>query len=202
MKIALLGPPEAGKTKVARALGKRFGLKVVDNYVQRLQKASGLALGPWSSYSEHFMVAGVRQAEELKAGDERITVGTHLDTLAYAALHSDVVLNRSRQALQDSYEDAQAAMKGLALIFGQNWDYHFSFHLPYSPDEVRAKGRVWETSLNAAYDSILETFPVPYIYTVHGTTDERIKIITEVLELAQREEEPPTDTPETPASDE
>lgn len=196
MKIGLIGPPEVGKTKVARALGKRFGLKVVDNYVQRLQKSSGLALGPWSSYSEHFMVMGVRMAEEHKAGDKRITVGTQLDTLTYAALHSDVVLNRSRQALQDAYDAAQTAMKALSLVFGESWDNHFTFHLPYSPEQREAKGQVWQVSLDSAYESILETFPVPHVYTVQGTTEERINLITEVLELAQAE--PPTEETPTP----
>lgn len=197
MRIGVLGPPGVEKSKFARALGKEFGLKVVDNYVQRLQKASELALGPWSSYAEHFMVAGLRLAEEAKVGDERITVGTSIDTLTYAMVKSDVVMHQSSEAARAVYLSAQAAVQGLTLMYTETWEYHLSFLLPYNDEQREELGRGWETTLDDAYAPVIESYGVPFTYTLHGTTAERIKVATEIINLAKEEtaENAPKATP-------
>ena len=200
MRIGILGPPGVEKSKFARALGKEFGLKVVDNYVQRLQKSTELALGPWSTHSENFMVAGVRLAEEYKAGEDRITVGTVIDSIVYSAVHSDVILHNSQAGHQAAYAAAQGAMSGLSLIYGQTWEYHIAFLLPYSQKQREERGKVWETALDEAYLTVIESYGVPFVCPLAGTTADRIKIATEIIHLAQ--EDQATSTPETPASDE
>lgn len=199
MRIGLLGAPGSGKTQLARALGKEFNLKVIDGYAQRLQKKTGLALGPWSSYSELFMVAGHRLAEEEKADHDntvkpmRVTVGTMADTLTYAAVRSDVVLHRNDEGVRAAYRSAQTAMQGLALMFQEIWDYDIAFYLPYTPEQQREKAGTWESALDGGYLPVLESFQVPFVYTITGTLKDRITIVRETIKLVQNHK---TESPE------
>lgn len=202
MRIGVLGPPGVEKSKFARALGKEFGLKVVDNYVQRLQKTTSLALGPWSSHSENFMVAGVRLAEEYKAGEDRITVGTVVDSIAYSAVHSDVLLHNTPTGHQAAYAAAQGAISGLSLLYSETWEYHLAFLLSFSEEERTKRGRVWETALDMAYLPVLESYGVPFVCPLGGSTADRIKIATEIIHLAQEDQATATAPTETSASDE
>jgi hypothetical protein len=186
MKIAILGPPGVGKSKLANGLAKHYGFKVVDNYVQRLQKKTNLALGPWSSYSEHMMIAGTRMAAEEPRTDEGVvTVGSIIDTLTYAAVKSDVAMHGGPDAVREMYDTANAAMKGLALIYRETWDYHLAFHLGYSAQERRDRNGSWELALDAGYAPVVESFAVPYVYGLQGDRSDRLKIAKEVIDLAR-----------------
>jgi deoxyadenosine/deoxycytidine kinase len=195
MKIGILGPPGVGKTRLARALKGKSGYKLVDNYVPRLQKQTGLALGPWSSYSELYMVAGVRQAEETMY-ENRITVGTIVDTFVYAMVHSDVALQRTPEDIQATYVTAQAAVSGLTMWMESTYNYDIAFLLPYSNDEIAKRGRTWETALDAAYPQVLEQMFVPNTYILHGDHANRLKVAKELIKLAEQD----TDTEEATAS--
>lgn len=185
MKIGVLGPPGVGKTKFARQLAKRFGLKLVDGYVQRLQRSTGLALGPWSTYSENFMIAGVRQAAEERVSKiDTITTGTIADTITYAMVKTDVALHSSRAAAQENYTVAQGAIQGLSMWYTETWDYHISFYLPYDASQ-KANSMAWGKALDAAYPHVLESFQVPFVYTLNGPPSDRVKLAQEILTLAQ-----------------
>lgn len=189
MKIGVLGPPGAEKSKFAHALARAYDLHVIDNYVQRLQKATDLALGPWSSYGELLMVAGVREAEEAKkAKVDTITVGTILDSLVYASTHADVVLHNSEAGRRAAYIDAQAAMQGFAMWYREAYEYHLAFFLPYTPEQA-AKVRPWEIALNSAYPVVIESFEAQFTYTLAGDTKNRIKVAKEIIDLALKQDE-------------
>lgn len=197
MRIGVLGPPGVEKSKFAKAIGKAFELPVVDNYAQKIQRETKLALGPWSPYSENFMVAGARLTAEAKHED-RVTVGTVLDTLTYAATYSDVSMNRSQEEARRVYLSVQAAMQGFTLIYNETWDYHLSFFFPYNEAQRRSKGQTWETALDDAYPAVIESLGVPYLYVLHGSTKDRIRLATDIIKIAQQEEAPEeTETSET-----
>lgn len=130
MKIGVIGAPGVGKTTFANALGKELGLPVVDRYAQKIQKDTGLALGPWASYSENFMVAGARLAAEEKVGAERITVGTALDTVNYAALKSDITMRQTVEHKRAAFASANSAMMGIGCMIAETWDYNLCFIVP------------------------------------------------------------------------
>jgi nicotinamide riboside kinase len=180
MKIALLGSPGAGKSKLAGALARKHELRVVDNYVQKLQKSTGLALGPWATYPENLMIAGVRAAAEAKAAqsDQIITVGTVVDTLVYCAVRSDVDLHSPDPDLRNAaYQAASAAMAGVGMWYSQTWDYTLAFYL------TNPKGD-WDN----AYNAVLENFHVPCI-VLEGEHADRVKIASEIVDIAKREEQ-------------
>lgn len=185
MKIGVLGPPGTGKSKFARALAKKYELKVVDGYVNRLQKSTGLALGPWSSYPELFMVAGLRMVEEAKADENRIVVGTILDTLIYAAVHADIALHKNLTAHQAAYLNGRVAIEALSMWYTDAWDYHIAFHLPYTEEGDHEQ---WELNIDVAYRPVIDTYLPPYVYTLQGPAEERVELASEVIDIALKEE--------------
>jgi hypothetical protein len=197
MKIGIIGPPEVGKSKFAKALAKEHDLKIVDNYCQRLQRDTNLALGPWALYSEDFMIAGTRLAAEVKAPDNRIVVGTILDTLTYAAIRSDLTLNQGFPSDRTAYVSAQATMQALSLIYSETWDFHLAFHLPYSKEQKEKQRKGWQSALDDAYRLMLESYMPAFTYTIEGSLSEKINIALEVIEIAQTT--PSSDETEAPA---
>lgn len=192
MRIGILGAPGVGKSKLARAIGKKHEITVVDGYIQRLQKQTDLALGAWSSYSEHFMVAGHRLAAEAKVGDDkRITVTTIIDTITYAAVKSDVTMGKGPEHARAVYLSAQGAMQGLSLIYSETWDYDIVFWLPYSDVQRREKSGTWELALDSAYPAVLESFEVPYAYAVEGSHSDRFNFINETIEMIKNADQTP-----------
>lgn len=186
MRIGILGAPGAGKSKLVRALAKEHGLTPVDGYVQRLQKATDLALGPWASYSEHFMVAGHRLAAENKAGlDKRVCAGTIIDSIVYAAVKSDVAMAAGPDAARAVYLSAQASMQGLALIYSETWDYDISFWLPYSEEERLARSGTWEVAIDDAYPAVVESYSVPNTFAFEGGHFDRLKVINDTIEMIE-----------------
>lgn len=197
MKIGLLGAPGSGKSKLARALAKNLGgAVVVDNYVQRLQKRTGLALGPWASYSENMMVAGVREAErKAKSGEHQITVGTIMDTMAYVMMYSDVVIHRQdRHEAMTTYYEAQAVVNGLNMWYTQTWNYDLCFYLPISGQDD-----LFSETLSQTYPTIVEAFYVPVVYELTDST-ERVNVAREIIEITARDEADHDDSATGPSS--
>lgn len=202
MKIGVLGAPGAGKTKFASGLAKQLGIKhrdqsvkVVDGYVQNLQKRTGLALGPWASYAENMMIAGNRESARLvKKADNQITVGTIMDTMVYCMVHSDVVFhNDTMERRRLVYEQTTQVVDGLKLWYTQTWDYDLCFWLSgdYGPHD-RSIITQFHRTLDQAYTPVLESFYVPNVFGLDGEVKERVGIASEVIrefEAIQRESE-------------
>lgn len=204
MKIGLLGAPGAGKSKLAKALAKNLdGAVVVDNYVQRLQKRTSLALGPWASYSENLMIAGVREAErKAKPGEHQITVGTMMDTMAYVMLYSDVVMHRQdRHEAMTTYYEAQAVVNGLSMWYTQTWDYDLCFYLSIPDSDTDRIEDRFALTLDQTYPTIVEAFYVPAVYELLNSS-ERVNVAREIIEIAERDEAERSGTATDPSSDE
>lgn len=212
MRIGIVGAPGAGKTKFAKELAVYADGKytIIDNYAQRLQKSTGLALGFWGSYTDNFMVQGVRAAEEHKVlhkqsdiSDDVITVGTVMDTVLYCAMHNDPAWGKIEHKLMANYV-AEVAMRSLGLWFSNTWNYQLTFFLPYSEVLRRKKQGTPELEFNDMMAEALESYGVPYYQLKAGP--DRAKVAIEVVNIAKEEEakliaqEAGTSAPEQPGN--
>jgi hypothetical protein len=183
MKIGLIGAPGAGKTKFAKALAKEYDLKVVDNYAQKIQKGTSLALGLWATHSENLMVAGTRLVAEYSVVQaDTITVGTVIDSITYAAVKSDIAMSNNPESLRSMYSTAESAMMALSLILAETWEYHLAFYLPLDPDNIPEER--WKQTLDSAYPVVLESFDPQYVYRLDGPHTQRLKLAKEIIDLA------------------
>jgi hypothetical protein len=105
-------------------------------------------------------------------------------------VHSDVVMHQSAEAARAVYLTAQAAVNGLSMWYSDTWDYHLGFYLPYQEGQRREREGTWEGALDDAYPHVLESFQVPFTYTLNGSHDERVQFASEVINYYQTEPAP------------
>jgi hypothetical protein len=193
MKIGIIGAPGSGKSKFAEDLGEAFDFTTVDNYVQRLKDTTDLELGYWASYSENFMIAGVRMAEERQFKDT-ITAGTILDTLLYCAMKHDTTLTRGGQgAVQQAYKRSEyarvnSAMNAMGMMYTESWLYDLAFYLPFEK-QASIEDTEWERIFDNEIPHLLEVFHAPVI-TLSGSHDDKVRLAKEVTEIVLAEENP------------
>jgi hypothetical protein len=193
VNIGIIGPPGAGKSKLARQIKAHLAVEldasyedgveptiaIVDNYAQKIQRETNLALGPWASYSENFMVAGTRRAAELKARKSNLTtvtltVGTIVDTLLYCAMHSDALINGAwEENLPVAQRWVQAAMPAAGLWYRETWDYDLAVFCPCADDAEN-----WQQSYTREMPGIFSSFMVN---DVIGRSEDTLDYIAEKL---------------------
>lgn len=190
MKIGIVGAPGAGKSEFARRLKTRLSedlfpdsFYIIDNYVQDLQEDTGLALGPWAAHFENYMVAGIRFAAEAKyAKEDTITVGTILDTITYTLILGSIDLTDDYS--NDQFVESQTAINGMALLYGQTWDYNMTFYLPLNgPGD-----KLWHSKVDKTLPGVIDSFLVPNTFQLDGTTEERLDIATRLIQEAEKPE--------------
>lgn len=186
LRIGIIGAPKSGKSKLARDLKKVapeiLGHEpvVVDNYAQKLQRDTKLALGQFATYSENYMIAGARHAAERKAietGASVITVGTMVETFLYGVVTTDAEMQAHDPVL--AMKIAQGAMAGLGVILSETVDYDALIYLPYT----KTKGDNWAKLFDEQIPNISFNFSLPII-TVEGTQSERIQKASNILKSA------------------
>jgi GTPase SAR1 family protein len=87
IKVALVGAPKSGKTRLANKLKKSDGFEVVDNIPQKFSKATDLVVEPGVDYRIDLALLGLRYLEYNKAAHKDksfVMTTTYLDSLAYS----------------------------------------------------------------------------------------------------------------------
>lgn len=87
MKIALIGAPKTGKTKLGKQIAKDENLTLIDNLPQNLSRRTGIAVGFPSDYRIEIMLAAKRLEEMLVNWENDVLMTTTiLDSLAYGRI--------------------------------------------------------------------------------------------------------------------
>jgi hypothetical protein len=187
MNIAIIGPPGAKKTKLAKKMKDVLeDCVVVDGYVNKLQRDTGLALGPWATWSENYMVAGYRRAAELRLRNSTatnvITVGTILDTMYYCGLASQAEIAARGDA--DPYGTqlaTTAAMSGIGLWFRTDWDYDLAFVME------RNKGDDWIVQYSEDIKPLAQSLSIPGLFRYESLEQFDEHIFAQIVEAASND---------------
>lgn len=191
MKIALIGAPGSGKTKLAKEIAKKLDLKIVDGYAEKWSKRTGLTVGFTGGYTHSLGVALDRVFEERKLEDNFVTCGSTLDSLLYMALMSLSDPNNVEFIRAKSY------MEVLSMLFYDFWGYdHVFFCRLYAeePDGTKEKSAEellsgFELSGAIKYDSEVEA-TLKSFFNVKYTElpkDDRLKFVMETINDASQD---------------
>lgn len=188
MNIAIIGPPGSKKTKLSKLMKSNLAgpAAIVDGYANRLQRDTDLALGPWATWSENYMIAGYRRAIELKArrsADHVITVGTILDTMYYCGLASQAEnsgVNLDEYATQLA---TTAAMGGIGLWFRSDWDYDLAFIIEYN-ERGKAFTEAWRYQYSEDIKHLGQSLSIPGLFRYENLEQFDGAIFTQIVEVA------------------
>lgn len=179
MKIALLGAPESGKTKLAKAVARKAeGFGIVDNYVDKLSKLTGGVYGSSTSFPAEIEVLGARWAAEDHAANKHehvITCGTIYESIIYASSIQPWALNE--HTLMGDQVYIATVMGALGALATKTVDYTCLFYLPW---EGRDHDHSWHAVVNAKLPEVLQGFGVPYV-TLTGTHKEKVERVTGII---------------------
>lgn len=192
MKIALLGAPGAGKTRIARelraALAEKYGAFVlIDNYVQQLEKRTNFAYGHFASYVPNLTVALDRTGIENKHADNNtITCGTIFDTISYTILHGREAARFSPEGQLEMVR-ANATLGTMGMLVADTFNYNYAFYLPYS-EKAKTKRSKLDVILDATIPLIVEE-NFMHITRLEGTIKEKVDFAVQIIDKLEDAEE-------------
>jgi hypothetical protein len=133
MKIALVGVPKTGKTKLAKKY-KADGYIVLDNVPQKFSKRTGNMVGPYATWYVNAMLAGVRLTNEYELRDEDfVATTTLLDSLVYAlwAAYRMEGLDPENITLDMINQSYYFTTLYMSRLVEEAWNYDKVIFLPY-----------------------------------------------------------------------
>lgn len=210
LRIGILGAPGSGKSVFAKTLAtklraekgevKRQTVKVVDGYMDSLQKRTGYAFDIFATYPQNLQVLFERWTKEQeaeKAGcDVLITAGTLYETILYTGLriNSDLAL-KSDQTVR---MQGRVSMEMMGVIHSLIATHDLLLFLPYTSKVVAEKGRSYDMVVNEKLPEILAGYFRP-ITPLTGTTKQKVQdalkaiatVETWKAEIATVDDQPP-----------
>lgn len=196
MKIAFLGAPGAGKTRLARKVIRMLNKlpeapggnwTIVDGYVDDLTKTTGLPFGADSNFPQNLSVLGKRWMEEVGQtyrGNSTITCGSLYETVIYSTF---ITLNDMETESEIVSRNAfnQLMMQTLGALEVSTYDYDAIFYLPWSADR-RSLEHSWDAVVDAKLPEVLDGFSKVYFTldqkTQKAKADRVIDVIGKIYE--------------------
>lgn len=197
LRIAILGAQGSGKSvfaqKLATALRAQKGerkkqtVKVVDNYVQHLQKTTGYAFDIFATYPQNYQILFERWTKEQEAEhagcDILITVGSLYETVLYTALrvNSDIVLKEDPSVQLQG----RAAMEMLGVTQSLIATHDLLLFLPYDGKMLAEKGRSYDVAVNEQLPSVVAGYFRP-LTELTGTTKRKVDDALQAIQSVER----------------
>lgn len=141
IKVGLIGVPGSGKSDLAYGVASNEDV-VIDGYVEDLASSLDMHITYQSTYIPNLMVVFQRETSERMAtvngrGKDavRITCGTILDSLAYAAVKVENYANSPKTDLtrRQLFREMSAAQV-ISIMLEDLWEYDHLFYLPPPAD--------------------------------------------------------------------
>lgn len=134
MNIALVGAPGSGKTKLAKELVYHLDdVKVVDDYVQEIEKETNIAIGSIIDYVGNMaLIVGRYGRENLARSKHKnvITCGTIFESSIYYAAHVAAFRETStEEQLQEYAPRVDASLRIMACFYNDLMPYDHIFYL-------------------------------------------------------------------------
>lgn len=161
MKIALLGAPGSGKSKLAEDLARKVSAYVIDGYVKDIEGEYGIPVEHFlGSYISNIHVASYRILQESHAAEygRVITCGTIIETLIYQVMWTRLAWEVNRDP--DNQIRGEIALGLLASLLRDTWDYDFAYYLPSNGKGDEREWLIKEVNINIPV--ALQEFGIDY----------------------------------------
>lgn len=188
MKIAILGAPGAGKSKLARRIVNRFPDEkwgIIDGYVDKLSKRTGLEYGHFASYEQNLQVMTERWTLEAEAAHKgwphTITCGSIYETIIYCALHSQFspIVDVDAELRESIY--GRSIMHALGAIENATTNYDIMFYLPWDESHVKKEEHSWDNVLNLKIPEVLDG-QLKYAIVLNNTSRATVDKVYELIQ--------------------
>ena len=203
LRIALLGAPTSGKTKIAQKFAEAIDLDflMVDNPSSRIEQM-GYDLGNDGDFRTTISMAMFQLEDEKKFAQEGgiISCGTVIQRLAHTGSAVQSLGDRSQQfpTIENRRNLLIENQLGhvLAFLMAEEFQYHFIFYLPLKsntgllvPESVDDE-RTYNNRVDTGIQQLLEAFFIPAIpLDVDGDpAEEMVNFVKESMDKLNAEE--------------
>jgi len=205
IRIAIVGAPGSGKSAFAKALVAELkerdkSVRLVDGYVQKLQKKTGYAFDIFATVPQNLQILFHRwtlEQEAEKAGcDILVTAGSLYETILYGAMriNSDAVLQPKDKTLQ---VHGRVGMETFGMIQSLIATHDLLFYLPYTEKQIAKKGRSYDVAVNDKLPEVADGY-FRMLNVLEGSTPRKIKDALKAIGAVERwkaENPAPNDEP-------
>jgi energy-coupling factor transporter ATP-binding protein EcfA2 len=167
MKVAILGAPGSGKSKLAKKLAthmaKDDGFKrpaIVDNYMGNLEGKTGYSYGVGATPQQNLQIIFYRwtlEQEVENRGLDSVTCGTLYESFLYAVLKSKLLEEVEGVNPVDMIQE-RTTMEAIGMLERTIYDYDAIFYLPYDGQTILEKGRSYDIAVDQKIPEVLEGY--------------------------------------------
>lgn len=188
MKIAILGAPGSGKTKVARKAVKLLNeptndWAVVDGYVDKLINDTGISYGAFANFPQNLSVITTRwikEEESRRQGRNTLTCGSIYESILYTTFTTMFSSpDEGTMMREDMFNGIM--MQALGAIEKTTYEYDAMFLLHYDKKTFDAKHDTWEQVVDAKLPEVLSGFNKNVILLDQKTDKAKAESIVEVV---------------------
>lgn len=187
-KVAILGAPGAGKSRVAKEACSLLSNKqphwaVVDGYVGALSKTTGITFGAESNFPHNLSVIThrwVKEAEVFNKGLNCITCGSIYESILYSTFTTMFKSPDEQQIMRDQIFN-NVMMQALGALENTTYDYDAMFLIPLSKKLAKKADGTWNQVVDAKLPEVLDAFQKKVILLDEKTNAAKAQTVVDVI---------------------